>query len=69
MHDNTKELSSVRTIIVCYPDGKKQFWLTEETFAQGEELRRNGQSWVVHSVSQPEETGGSPMVMLREAHA
>jgi hypothetical protein len=67
MHDNKKELSSVRTVFVCYPDGHKQFWLTEETFAEGEELRRNGHSWVVQSVLQPEQSGGSPMIMLREA--
>jgi hypothetical protein len=67
MHEKIEELSSVRTIVVRYPDGRTQFWLTEETFAEGKELRRNGQTWIVQSVLQPEQSNGSATVTLRDA--
>jgi hypothetical protein len=56
---------SLRTIVVRYPDGDTQYWLTEESFSPGDELRRNGHTWVVEDVLGPRSSGGYPTVTLR----
>ena len=69
MHDDVQTRLSLRTIVVRYPDGDTQYWLTEETFAAGDELRRNGHTWVVEAVLGPSRSGGYPTVTLREKDA
>ena len=66
MHDDVQTRLSLRTIVVRYPDGDTQYWLTEETFSAGDELRRNGHTWVVEDVLGPSLSGGYPTVTLRE---
>ena len=65
MHDDVQERLSLRTIVVRYPDGDKQYWLTEEIFSPGDELRRNGHTWLVADVLGPRRSGGYPTVKLR----
>jgi hypothetical protein len=66
MPDDVQARRSLRTIVVRYPDGDTQYWLTEETFSAGDELRRNGHTWVVDDVLGPRRSGGYPTVTLRE---
>jgi hypothetical protein len=35
------------TLTILYPDGEREFWLTNRTFAPGDVLERNMRSWVV----------------------
>jgi hypothetical protein len=69
MHDDVQERLSLRTIVVRYPDGDRQYWLTEETFSAGDELRRNGHTWVVEDVLGPRRSGGYTTVTLRDRDA
>ncbi len=69
MRDDVQERLSLRTIVVRYPDGDRQYWLTEETFTAGDELRRNGHTWVVEDVLGPRRSGGYTTVTLRNRDA
>jgi hypothetical protein len=35
------------TLTILYPDGEREFWLTNRTFAPGDVLERNRRSWIV----------------------
>jgi hypothetical protein len=66
MQEHVQERLALRTIVVRYPDGDTQYWLTEEIFSPGDELRRNGHTWVVDDVLGPRRSGGYPTVTLRK---
>jgi hypothetical protein len=66
MRHDVQERLSLRTIVVRYPDGDTQYWLTEEVFSVGDELKRNGHTWVVEDVLGPRRSGGYPTITLRE---
>jgi hypothetical protein len=36
-----------QALSILYPDGTRELWLTQRTFAPGEVLERNRRSWVV----------------------
>jgi hypothetical protein len=67
MRDNVKDLLSLRTVVVRFPDGEKEYWLSEATFSRGDELSRNGRAWLVDEVLDPTQTGDHTTVKLREA--
>jgi hypothetical protein len=69
IHEEVQERLSLRTVVVRYPDGDRQYWLTEEAFSIGDELRRNGQTWVVDDVLGPRRSGGYTTVTLRDRDA
>jgi hypothetical protein len=69
MRDNVKDRLSLRTIVVRYPDGDKQYWLTDETFSRGDELTRNGHTWIVDDVLEPTRSGSHTTMKLREVDA
>jgi hypothetical protein len=69
MRDNVTD-RLVRTVIVRFPDGDKQYWLTEETFVVGDAIRaRNGQTLVVEEVLDPAQSGTYMTVKLAEVAA
>jgi hypothetical protein len=35
------------TLTILYPDGEREFWLTNRTFAPGDVLERKRRSWIV----------------------
>ena len=35
------------TLTILYPDGQREFWWTDRTFAPGDVLRRSGTPWIV----------------------
>jgi hypothetical protein len=36
-----------QALSILYPDGERELWLTQRTFAPGDVLERNRRSWVV----------------------
>ena len=49
---------SARTIVVRYPNGDKEYWLSEEAYSAGDKIRgRNGRMLVVEEVIEPLESG------------
>jgi hypothetical protein len=40
------------TLTILYPDGEREFWLTNRTFAPGDVFDRNRRSWIVVRIDQ-----------------
>ena len=40
-----------RTSLLLFPNRETEFWLTEQVFAMGDHITRDGQTWIVTSVS------------------
>jgi hypothetical protein len=53
-----------RTVIVRFPDGASQYWLTDRGFAPGQRISQNGHEWVVSEVIDPDQTGTHVTVTL-----
>ena len=50
-----------RTLTIVYPDGRREYWFTDQVFEAGDLLERGAASWFVVSVSEfegPPRTGG-----------
>jgi hypothetical protein len=41
---------SVRTIVVVFPNRKREFWFTDRVFSVNETVVHAGRSWVVTSI-------------------
>ena len=57
---------ATRTVAVSFPDGEKEYWLTDQMFAIGETISRNGHEWTVAAVLDPAHTGSHLAVRLRK---
>jgi hypothetical protein len=70
MASNARDLLSVRTLVVRYPNGDKEYWLTEEVFSVGDEIRgRSGGTLVVEEVLEPSQSGSYTTVKLTDEAA
>ncbi|MBA2740939.1 MAG: hypothetical protein H0U46_02895 [Actinobacteria bacterium] len=45
-----EQVSLKRTVIVRFPDGQTQYWLTDKAFSEGDAITQNGGSWIVSEV-------------------
>ena len=54
-----------RTLTITYPDGRREYWLTDQVFEPGDLLERAAGSWVVVSVDGPNEAGKHTSVVVR----
>jgi hypothetical protein len=69
MASNTKE-RSIHTVVVRYPNGDKEYWLTEEAFSVGDEIRgRNGRALVIEQVLEPAHSGTYRTITLADEAA
>jgi hypothetical protein len=66
MAEHLNEVLSTRTVVISFPNGETQYWLTDQAFAAGDTLRRNGNAWVVTEIVEPARSGGYLKVLLRE---
>jgi hypothetical protein len=57
---------STRTVVICFPDGETQYWLTDQVFSPGDTLRRNGRAWFVSDVLDSLQTGSYAKIRLRD---
>jgi hypothetical protein len=57
---------STRTVVVTFPDGERQYWLTDQVFSSGDTVKRNGRAWVVTDVIDPVRSRGYLKVKLRD---
>ncbi len=55
---------SFRTVLICFPDAGVEYRFTDQTFAAGDKLRHNGNTWVVTEV---EDRPTGPIVRLGDA--
>jgi hypothetical protein len=70
MRSRIEDHVSVRTVIVRYPDGDKQYWLTAEAFSVGDEIcRADGRTLVVEQVLEPPRSDTHTTVKLMDAAA
>ena len=54
-----------RTLTIKYPDGQREFWLTDQVFVPGDLLERGDGSWFVVSVDDPNQAGKHTTVLVR----
>jgi len=54
-----------RTLTIYYPDGRREYWLTDQVFEVGDLLERAAGSWFVESVDDPNEAGKHTCVVVR----
>jgi len=54
-----------RTLTIYYPDGRREYWLTDQVFEVGDLLERAAGSWFVESVDDPNEAGMHTTVVVR----
>jgi hypothetical protein len=64
MSQQTEEMG-IRTVLVRFPDGETQYWLTDRQFTAGTNVSDGGDEWIVTEVvSLPD---GSIKIALRDA--
>ena len=66
MAEQVKDPLSTRTVVISFPDGQSQYWLTDQLFAAGDTIQRNGNAWVVADVLEPARSGGYLKIVLRD---
>jgi hypothetical protein len=54
-----------RTLSLLFPNGETQFWLTEQLFDVGDEITRDGQTWIVASLGNFNRDGKALAVTVR----
>ncbi len=54
-----------RTLTITYPDGHREFWLTDQVYEIGDLLDRAAGSWVVLSVGELNDAGKHTTVIVR----
>ena len=54
-----------RTLTITYPDGRREYWLTDQVFEPGDLLERAAGSWIVVSVDGHNEAGKHTSVVVR----
>ena len=52
------------TLSILYPNGEREFWLTNRIFAPGDVLKRNRRSWVVVRIDDGGRLDGSTVVVM-----
>ena len=54
-----------RTLTIIFPDGRREFWFTDQVFETGDLLERWSASWLVESVDDLNEVGKHATVVVR----
>jgi hypothetical protein len=67
MSTRVRDLLSTRTVVVRFPGGNTEYWLTDQVFAAGDPLRRSDGAWVVAEVLGADRTDGYEAIILRDA--
>ena len=67
MSTRVEELLSTRTVVIRFPAGNTEYWLTDQIFAPGDPLRRSDGEWIVADVLGADRTDGYEAIILRDA--
>jgi hypothetical protein len=67
MSTRVSDLLSTRTVVVRFPGGNTEYWLTDRVFAVGDPLRRSDGEWIIANVLGAERTDGYEAIILRDA--
>jgi hypothetical protein len=59
MSQQAQALLATRTVVVRFPNGETEYWLTDRVFVEGETYVRNGNVWEVADVLPPSRNGGN----------
>ena len=54
-----------RNLTIFFPDGRREFWFTDQVFEPGDLLNRWAASWVVESVGESNNAGKHTTVVVR----
>jgi hypothetical protein len=57
---------SPRTLAIFFPDAEVQYWFTDRVFVVGDYLKRDGLTWIVTSIGEPEEHGKHTSLTVRQ---
>ena len=63
---SVNDVLATRTVIVRFPDGNTQYWLTDRVFTPGEKLYLD-RDWRVSDVLAPSETNGYTAVTVQSS--
>ena len=58
---------ATRTVVVRFPGGATEYWLTDQVFVVGDSFRRSDGEWVVADVLGADRTDGHEAIVLRNA--
>jgi hypothetical protein len=67
MSTRVSALLATRTVVVRFPGGNTEYWLTDQVFAIGDPLRRSDGEWIVADVLGADRTDGYEAIILRDA--
>jgi hypothetical protein len=66
MNDQLRELLSIRTVAVRFPDGDTEYWLTDQLFSVGQTITSRGREWAVVDVLVPGRDGNYSVVVREQ---
>jgi hypothetical protein len=64
--ENASDALSIRTVVISFPDGQSQYWLTDQVFTVGDTIKRDTRAWIVADVLTPVRSGGYLKIRLHE---
>ena len=67
MSTRVEDALSTRTVVIRFPGGATEYWLTDQVFAVGDTLRRSDGEWIVADVLGVDRTEGHEAIVLRNA--
>lgn len=67
MSTRVRDLLATRTVVIRFPGGNTEYWLTDRIFAQGDRLSRSDGEWIVADVLGAERTDGYEAIIVRGA--
>jgi hypothetical protein len=67
MSTRARDLLATRTVVVRFPGGSTEYWLTDQVFAAGDKLSRSDGEWVVADVLGADRTDGYEAIIVHGA--
>lgn len=62
---SVKDLLATRTVVIRFPGGESQYWLTDQSFRPGETLFFLNREWLISEVLGPAKTASYTRVTVR----
>jgi hypothetical protein len=67
MSTRVRDPLSTRTVVIRFPGGNTEYWLTDQAFAAGDRLERSDGEWFVAEVLGTDHTDAYEAIIVRRA--
>jgi hypothetical protein len=67
MSTRVRDPLSTRTVVIRFPGGNTEYWLTDQPFAPGDRLDRSDGDWLVAEVLGTDRTDAYEAIIVRRA--